>query len=196
MFNPISTYRIQFHKDFTFKHLDEIIPYLKKLGVHTIYASPIFASVPGSLHGYDVLDPHKINPEIGTEEELFATSKKLRENNISWLQDIVPNHMAFDPRNPWLFDVLEKGILSGYAAFFDIDWAQIKQGKPLLVPFLGASLEDSIKEKELSIVYKESRLFLKHFNNSYPLHPHSFITILEASKSELPLELKQWCTNV
>jgi maltooligosyltrehalose synthase len=112
MFNPVSTYRIQFHKDFTFRHLDEIIPYLVKLGVKTLYASPIFKAVPGSNHGYDNVDPLSINPEIGTLEELKQISEKLNTNGISWLQDIVPNHMAFHHDNAWLMDVLEKGPLS------------------------------------------------------------------------------------
>ena len=68
MFNPISTYRIQFHKDFPFRRLQEIIPYLQQLGVKTLYASPIFEATPGSTHGYDATNPLQINPEIGTEE--------------------------------------------------------------------------------------------------------------------------------
>src|SRR3954447_25548023 len=106
MFNPVSTYRLQFHKNFSFHDLECILPYLQKLGVKTIYASPIFEATPGSNHGYDVLNPHKINPEIGTVEQLQALCKQLQERGMNWLQDVVPNHMAFDVRNPWLRDVL------------------------------------------------------------------------------------------
>ena len=95
MFNPIATYRLQFHKGFTFKDFENAFSYLQKLGVSTIYASPIFESIPGSTHGYDGLNPHNINQEIGTLEELQTISKKLAQENIGWLQDIVPNHMAF-----------------------------------------------------------------------------------------------------
>ena len=109
MFDPVATYRIQFHKDFTFHDLERIIPYLQKLGIKTIYASPIFTATPGSTHGYDGLDPNTINPEIGTEEQLRIISQRLKTAGISWLQDIVPNHMAFHPDNKWLMDVLEKG---------------------------------------------------------------------------------------
>src|SRR5215216_2943088 len=101
MFNPIATYRLQFHKDFTFKDFEKIFSYLKKMDVSTVYASPIFESTPGSTHGYDGLNPHNINPEIGTLEELQIINKKLRAENMGWLQDIVPNHVAFDWRNPW-----------------------------------------------------------------------------------------------
>ncbi|RYE05614.1 MAG: hypothetical protein EOP44_04430, partial [Sphingobacteriaceae bacterium] len=70
MYNPVSTYRIQFHQNFNFEAFENIIPYLQKLGVKTVYASPVFESVPGSMHGYDGLNPHQINPETGTEDQL------------------------------------------------------------------------------------------------------------------------------
>ena len=122
MYNPLATYRIQFHKGFTLHEFESLLSYFQKLGVSTIYASPIFQSAPGSLHGYDVINPNKINPGVGSLEELKVISKNLSETNIGWLQDIVPNHMAFDSRNLWLKDVLEKGKQSNYALFFDIDW--------------------------------------------------------------------------
>src|SRR5829696_7547531 len=114
MYNPIATYRIQFHKNFTFSDFQNTLPYLQKLGVSTIYASPIFEAVPGSTHGYDGLNPHRINPEIGNIEQLRVISQQLSAGSISWLQDIVPNHMAFHPKNDWLVDVLEKGPQSSY----------------------------------------------------------------------------------
>ncbi len=63
---PASTYRIQFNREFTFQDLDKILAYLHALGVSAVYASPIVTAVPGSMHGYDVTDPHEINPEIGS----------------------------------------------------------------------------------------------------------------------------------
>jgi (1->4)-alpha-D-glucan 1-alpha-D-glucosylmutase len=63
---PASTYRVQLHKDFNFRDLENIIDYIFDLGITTIYAAPIVKATPGSMHGYDVIDPHVINPEIGT----------------------------------------------------------------------------------------------------------------------------------
>lgn len=178
MFNPVSTYRIQFHKDFTFRNLSEIIPYLQKLGIQTLYASPIFEAVPGSIHGYDVVNPLKINPEIGTEEQLREVSEKLKAHGIRWIQDIVPNHMAFHPNNLWLMDVLEKGRHSVYASFFDLAWtSELFQGR-LTVPFLGSSLEDVIAKKEIQIEYFQQRLVFRYYDNTYPLHPRSYGSIL------------------
>ncbi|HTM97701.1 MAG TPA: alpha-amylase family glycosyl hydrolase, partial [Pedobacter sp.] len=115
MQHPNSTYRIQFHKGFNFTDFEKIIPYLHKLGVQTIYASPIFKAVPDSKHGYDGVDPTQINPEIGTEEQLLNISVRLKKLGMGWLQDIVPNHMAFHPANTWLMDVLANGKKSAYA---------------------------------------------------------------------------------
>ncbi len=122
MFNPISTYRVQLHKGFTFKDLKQLIPYLYQLGVKTIYASPIMQATPGSTHGYDGVNTSFINPEIGTELELKEIITVLKQNRIGWLQDIVPNHMAVHEQNAWLQDVLQRGKESEYADFFDIKW--------------------------------------------------------------------------
>lgn len=145
--HPISTYRIQFNKDFTFTDLEKIIPYLHKLGVKTIYASPVFEAAPGSTHGYDGTDPNRINPEIGTEEQLQNISADLKQRNMYWLQDIVPNHLSFHENNKWLMDVLEKGKSSQYSSYFDIIWEQPEFDDKLMVPFPGSPLEKTLNEK-------------------------------------------------
>ncbi|WP_316849327.1 malto-oligosyltrehalose synthase [Pedobacter agri] len=170
MFKPTSTYRIQFHKDFNFKSFKKIIPYLKNLGVDTIYASPIFEAVEGSMHGYDTINPHRINPEIGTEAELFEISKELTSLGISWLQDIVPNHMAFSPKNEWLMDVLKKGTKSMYSSFFDIN---IQDDTKLMVPFLGDDLDQVIENTELKIVAVDNEYYLNYGDSNWPLKSSS-----------------------
>src|SRR5690606_23114334 len=105
--NPTSTYRIQLSGSFTFKHLRQIIPYLHDLGISTVYASPVFQAREASTHGYDVVDPTRVNSEIGTLEEWREISRELKQRNMSWLQDIVPNHMAFASSNLWLMNVFQ-----------------------------------------------------------------------------------------
>jgi len=179
MYNPASTYRLQFHKEFTFDDFERIIPYLKALGVSTIYASPIFQSVPGSTHGYDGLNPHQINPEIGTGEQLIGISAGLQQSGIGWLQDIVPNHMAYDPGNAWLMDVLEKGNQSVFAPFFDSSWtSSFYQGK-IMVPFLGSSLEDVLNAGDLKLHYENNRFVLKYYDSSYPLNARFYELLLK-----------------
>ncbi|RYE09490.1 MAG: malto-oligosyltrehalose synthase, partial [Sphingobacteriaceae bacterium] len=191
MYNPVSTYRIQFHKNFNFDAFENIIPYLQKLGVNTVYASPVFEAAAGSMHGYDGLNPHKINPEIGTENQLKSISKKLQEAGIGWLQDIVPNHLAFDPKNPWLFDVLEKGSRSEFAAFFDASFTGDFFKGRIMVPFLGDSLEEIIRRNELKIAFENDGFVLKYFDTGYPANPRSCASMLFLSGKNQDETLRQ-----
>jgi malto-oligosyltrehalose synthase/4-alpha-glucanotransferase len=191
MNNPVATYRLQFHSAFTFDDFERIISYLQKLGVSTIYASPVFEATPGSAHGYDGVNPHRINPEIGTDKQLKAISAQLKENDIGWLQDIVPNHMGFHQNNPWLMDVLEKGKLSLYAKFFDAVWTSpLFKDEPMMVPFLGSGLEEIVDNGELQITYiPQQGLVLQYADNIYPIKAASYVTILRTI-GELPKQLE------
>ncbi|HEY0067174.1 MAG TPA: alpha-amylase family glycosyl hydrolase, partial [Flavisolibacter sp.] len=187
MYNPISTYRIQFHKDFSFDDLQRILPYLRKLGIGTLYASPVFKAVPGSVHGYDSLDPQQVNPELGSEEQLEEISRELKSAGIGWLQDIVPNHMAYDPRNEWLMDVLEKGPQSLYGRFFDITGHKEK----LMVPFLGATLDEALSNGEVKLAYDNQRFVLQYYESAYPVNPRSYESILTATEAKPNQALSQ-----
>ncbi|MGV3504905.1 MAG: malto-oligosyltrehalose synthase [Adhaeribacter sp.] len=190
MFNPIATYRFQFHQAFSFDEFGKVIPYLQQLGVSTVYASPIFAASPGSTHGYDGVNPHQINPEIGSEEQLRTFTSQLKEQGISWLQDIVPNHMAFHPANTWLMDVLEKGPQSPYARFFDIAWTDEALHGRLMVPFLGAPLEEVIAKKELQLQYDQDsqQLQLQYYDNAWPVNGQTYSLVLKEAGQSLPLK--------
>jgi malto-oligosyltrehalose synthase/4-alpha-glucanotransferase len=169
LFDPIATYRVQFHKGFTFTDFERLIPYFHKLGVRTIYASPIFEAVPGSMHGYDITDPTKINPELGTLGQLREIRAQLKKIGISWLQDIVPNHMAFHPQNKWLMDVLEKGQDSEFASFFDIQWEHEQYNGKVMLPILDTTLEEAISNNHATIVHENGSHFLKYYDNLFPL---------------------------
>lgn len=173
MYQPEATYRIQFNKDFKFSHLKQIIPYLHRLGIKTIYASPIFSAVPGSVHSYDGIDPNSINPEIGTLEELKELSRELKKRGMGWLQDFVPNHMAFTPQNAWLCDFLEKGKMSDYDDYFDKN-----ADEPLMAPFLGSTLEGAIQNRELNLVYNKGKLWMRYYDTDYPLNYTTYYDIL------------------
>jgi len=168
MVNLISTYRIQFNKDFTFKDLEAILPFLHDLGVKTIYASPIFEAVPGSTHGYDGVNPNKINPEIGTLADLRRLTAALQALGMLWIQDIVPNHMAFHHNNPWLMDVLKNGEHSIYRQYFDILSPDLA-ADPLMAPFLGDELETEIKNGALELVENQEEWYLKYHESYWPL---------------------------
>lgn len=171
---PTSTYRLQFHAGFTFKQLQDILDYLHELGISTVYASPIFKAAPGSEHGYDVTDPHQINPAIGTLEELRTIHQQLLDKKMTWLQDIVPNHMAYHMTNTRLYDVLERGPLSPYYDYFDIDWHHPKFAGKVMTPFLGKTLKESITEGEIKLAVSEDGFTI----NNYPLSISAYDVLL------------------
>ncbi|MFD1151746.1 malto-oligosyltrehalose synthase [Saccharothrix hoggarensis] len=130
---PASTYRIQFTPDFTFADAEAVVDYLDALGVGALYASPVLEAVPGSTHGYDVVDPTRARDELGGESGRLALHAAVKRAGLGFVLDIVPNHMAVGPDdvNQWWWDVLQHGRDSRYARFFDIDW----DSGPLLLPF-------------------------------------------------------------
>ncbi|HNP61936.1 MAG TPA: alpha-amylase family glycosyl hydrolase, partial [Nitrospirales bacterium] len=91
---PLSTYRLQFNSSFTFQDASRILPYLSQLGITDCYASPYLKAAPGSTHGYDVVDPTELNPEIGTETEYQAFIQALHQHGMGQILDVVPNHMG------------------------------------------------------------------------------------------------------
>jgi malto-oligosyltrehalose synthase/4-alpha-glucanotransferase len=186
MYNPVSTYRLQFNKDFSFADARQQLDYFHILGAGTVYASPVFAATPGSPHGYDITNPHMINPEIGTEEELRKLTKSFKNRRIGWIQDIVPNHMAFNSHNLWLMDVLEKGKDSEYASVFDIDRQHPRFRSKLMLPFLGDVPEKVLEKGHLTVTFKEGSFFLKYFDHLWPLRFESFLWMLEQSDNSAP----------
>jgi len=153
---PVATYRLQLHKGFRFTDATALVPYLERLGVSHVYASPFLKARPGSVHGYDIVDHGKVNPEIGTEAELDKLMDTLYRHGMGLVLDIVPNHMGvLHGDNPWWQDVLEKGRASRYAKFFDIDWLR-GRGR-LLLPVLGKHYGEALDEGEVKLVREGKR---------------------------------------
>lgn len=167
MYYPGATYRIQFNKDFTLADLGAITDYLERLGIKTIYASPILSAVPDSNHGYDVTDAATINPEIGDEQQLEQIVNVLKQKNVGWLQDIVPNHMAYNTANGWLMDVLENGPSSKYAAYFDID---LEANDKLMLPVLSKPLQEAIEAGDITITNEGGKTTLVMNGTHYPVN--------------------------
>jgi hypothetical protein len=119
---PLSTYRLQMNSRFRFQDAAAIVDYLHALGITDCYASSYLAAVPGSPHGYDVVDPTRLNPEIGTEEDYWAWMQAIRSHGMGHILDLVPNHMGIaKSANPWWQDVLENGPSSRFARFFECE---------------------------------------------------------------------------
>src|SRR5262249_52677119 len=144
---PVATYRLQLHAGFGWRKATAILPYLARLGMSHVYASPFLKARPGSMHGYDVLDPNRLNPELGTAAEFEKFMSALERNGLSLVLDVVPNHMGvLGAHNPWWQDVLRNGRRSRYAKFFDIDW---QRGGKLLLPVLGRHYGEALEAGEI-----------------------------------------------
>jgi (1->4)-alpha-D-glucan 1-alpha-D-glucosylmutase len=151
---PRATYRLQFHKEFGFRHAAALAPYLARLGVSHIYASPYLRARPGSAHGYDIVDHGQLNPDLGDKTTFDEMVTAFRDNALGQILDFVPNHMGVGGAdNPWWLDVLEWGSQSEYAGWFDIDWEPDRrylEGK-LLVPFLGDQYGAVLESGQLTL---------------------------------------------
>ncbi|WP_345663802.1 malto-oligosyltrehalose synthase [Streptomyces venetus] len=142
---PTATYRLQVQPDFPFGAAAAVVPYLASLGVSHLHLSPVLEAVPGSAHGYDVVDHARVREELGGEEGLRALARTAREHGLGLVVDIVPNHMAMAPRhNRALWEVLREGPKSPYARWFDIDWEA--QDGQVLLPVLGGPLGEVLGE--------------------------------------------------
>lgn len=186
MTQPLATYRIQFHKDFTFDDLRQQLPYLKALGIDTIYASPIFTARAGSTHGYDAIDTATLNPELGTEADWQALRREVERLGLRWLQDIVPNHMAVSPHNTWLTDVLRHGKNSKYAHFFDIDWEHPEFEGKVILPILGHTLAEALEQGHIQVVKHQDSYVLQIYDQQWPLSEKSLALVDDLEQVNQP----------
>ena len=185
---PVSTYRLQFNHSFTFKDATKLVPYLHALGITHCYASPYLKAVPGSLHGYDVVDPASLNPEIGSEGDYHELVKTLKTYGMGQILDLVPNHMGINnSANLWWQDVLENGPSSRYARYFDIDWAPVKEEleNKVLLPILGDQYGIVLENQEIQLCFEEGVFYLQYYEHRLPLDPGTWVFILSFRLEEL-----------
>jgi len=180
-----ATVRLQFHRGFTLDQAVPLVPYFARLGISHIYASPLLAARAGSMHGYDVVDPTRVNPELGGEPALRRLVASLREHGMGLILDIVSNHMAVGGGdNPWWLDLLEWGRLSPYGEFFDIQWHSpdpLMEGQ-LLLPFLGSDYGVALQDATLPLVFNaESGTFhVEHYEHHFPICPGDYGELLKS----------------
>jgi (1->4)-alpha-D-glucan 1-alpha-D-glucosylmutase len=188
---PRATYRLQFHKDFGFDDAAAIIPYLTRLGVSHVYASPYLKARPGSTHGYDIVDHARLNPELGGAEAFGRMVAALKQHGLKQILDFVPNHMGVGGAdNPLWLDVLEWGVDSDYAGWFDIDWDsdyRYLRGK-LLMPFLGEQYGVALQSGQLELKFDAasgSFALWAYDAHKLPICPLDYARILGDSHPEL-----------
>ena len=177
---PGSTYRLQLHKDFTFDDAAAIVEYLRQLGISHVYSSPYLQAVPGSTHGYDVVDHRRVSDELGGAEGHDRFSRKLAQLGLGQVLDIVPNHMSLGAQNRYWWDVLENGASSRYASFFDIDWNSTEERlrDKVLVPILGDQYGRVIAAGGIVLVRREGTFTIEVSGQALPVAPPSLAPVL------------------
>jgi (1->4)-alpha-D-glucan 1-alpha-D-glucosylmutase len=169
-----ATYRVQLHAAFTFDDAVAVVPYLARLGISHLYASPVLQAREGSTHGYDVIDHASVNRELGGEEGFLRLTDALRAAGMGLVLDIVPNHMAIGgARNAWWWDVLENGPSSAYAGYFDVEWDPPEQRmrNVVLLPVLGDHYGSVLARGELQLAWDGAWFVIAHGDARYPVAP-------------------------
>ncbi|MFU2325937.1 malto-oligosyltrehalose synthase [Pseudomonas sp. NFX98] len=185
-----ATLRLQFHKGFTLDDAVPLVPYFARLGISHVYASPLLSARAGSMHGYDVVDPTSVNPELGGEAALRRLVAALRGQNMGLILDIVSNHMAVGGSdNPWWLDLLEWGRLSPYGEFFDIQWHSsdpLMEGQ-LLLPFLGSDYGIALQDGTLPLRFdsKKGAFHVEHYEHHFPIRPADYGELLKSDNEQL-----------
>ena len=184
---PVSTYRLQFHREFRFEDARRLVPYLSRLGVSDLYASPLLKARIGSRHGYDVTDPSEWNPELGPPERLQALVEELQRNEMDLLLDVVPNHMAASIQNPWWRNLLESGVDSAFAGWFDMDRKANRQTSRhrVVLPILGSPLGRVLQRNELQLMLGEYGFLLRYYEHDFPVALRSCARLLTMNRDEL-----------
>lgn len=177
---PISTYRLQLHKDFTFDDARAVADYLQGLGISHVYCSPYLQASPGSMHGYDVVSHQAVNEELGGAEAHERFSARLSELGMGQVLDIVPNHMSLGKENRYWWDVLENGASSRYASFFDIDWEPVEERlrDKILVPILGNQYGRVLHEGGIRVLRVRNKFQVEAAGQTFPASPQSLQSIL------------------
>ncbi|MET0650766.1 MAG: malto-oligosyltrehalose synthase [Pyrinomonadaceae bacterium] len=178
---PVSTYRLQFNREFTFAEARALADYFRELGVTDYYSSPVLQARPGSMHGYDIVDHAQVNPESGGEEQLSDLLRHLREQGMGFIVDVVPNHMSIaEARNAWWQDVLENGPSSHFARYFDIDWNPPNPTlkNRVLLPILGDQFGRVLERRELRVSYRDGGFFLNYWETQLPVAARTSTLVL------------------
>lgn len=176
-----ATARLQLHAGFTLHDAADRVPYYAALGVSHLYLSPVGVAVAGSTHGYDAVDPGRVNPALGGAPALWDLGERARAHGMGLVLDIVPNHVAAHHDNPWWWDVLRHGRRSRHARWFDVDWDAPGRHGRLWLPVLDRELEEVIAAGTLVPgIDGDGGCILEHNGQRFPLQ-------LEES-AELPAE--------
>lgn len=169
---PSATYRLQLRPGFGFDEAAAVLDYVRDLGVTHAYLSPVLQAVPGSEHGYDVIDHAHLSADLGGAEAFRRLSDTARSLGLGLVVDVVPNHMAVPTPaslNAALWSVLRDGPASSYAHWFDIDWAA--QERAILMPVLGGRIGAVVAAGEITVDRGGAEPVVRYFDKVFPVRP-------------------------
>ena len=186
---PAATYRIQLNREFDFNKLKATLPYLSHLGISHVYASPIVQARHGSTHGYDATNPNKINKELGGRNGFEDLTKEAIAHGLEWMQDIVPNHIAYSAEGKIVSDLLKYGPDSEYYSFLDVDWnhPSPKLNGKILAPFLNDDNEACLQQGQIKLAYHNGFQIL-YGGAEFPIRATSYRKILAKVPQAASLE--------
>ncbi len=188
MIAPASTYRLQLTPELGFAQANALVEYLDALGVGALYTSPIMRAEPGSTHGYDVVDPTNVSPELGGEDAFQQLASTLAAREMGLVVDFVPNHMGVVSHHNTLWhDVLENGPSSRHADTFDIDWSPPKPALSgrILLPILGDAYGVVLERGELTVTREGGVFFLCYGRRRLPLAPRGLAPLVQRAAEAL-----------
>jgi len=164
-----------------------LAPQLAGLGISHLYLSPILRSTRASTHGYDAVDPTRVDDERGGEEAFERLRLACLEHGLGLVLDVVPNHLAVGSlENPWWASVLRLGPASPWADSFDIHWDAPDADGKVILPVLGAQLDDEIARGALSLERDAGELRARYFDHTWPVRPATAGRLLRSAFEEWP----------
>ncbi len=167
---PVSTHRLQLEPDFTLDDAVAQVDHLAALGITHLYLSPVLQATVGSKHGYDVTDHTSVAEGLGGDAGFARLVEAAHAAGLGVVVDVVPNHMTTPTPlslNRPLWSVLREGRQSAYASWFDVDW-DAQDGR-ILMPVLGAPLDEVLAAGEISVGEHEGEPVVTYYDHVFPL---------------------------
>jgi len=187
----LATYRLQLNAEFGFDQAAGIADYLAALGVSHLYTSPYLQAAPGSTHGYDVVDHSRLSRELGGPEAHGRMIAALKRSGLGHLIDTIPNHMSIATReNRWWWDVLQNGLASAYARFFDVDWEppEARLRNTVLLPVLADQYGRALDRGEIRLHRQRASFTIQYKDHEFPVDPRSLAGTLRKAAAQAGVE--------
>ena len=136
----------------------DVFAYLHELGISDIYASPIFHARSGSTHGYDIVDPNRLNPELGSERGIRRADRSRAPPRLGLDPGYRAQSHGLRRAKPYAHGRARKRRGSPFRDYFDIDWNHPYENlkAKILAPFLGGFYGECLENGEITLHYDQS----------------------------------------